>query len=64
MGRDKDAYFGDLIYEVWRQGGNPDAVDRDQARDFEQLGYYPEDAAAALNDKQRRSAVNMEENDD
>jgi len=24
-----DDAFGDAVYEVWRRGGNPDAVDRD-----------------------------------
>lgn len=29
MSRNRDDYFGDVVYEVWRSGGNPDAVDRD-----------------------------------
>lgn len=48
MPRDEDSYFGDLIYEVWRRGGNPDNVDRDQAREFEYLGYEPDEAAAIV----------------
>jgi hypothetical protein len=26
---DTNREFGDLVYDVWRRGGNPDAVDRD-----------------------------------
>lgn len=34
MSRDRRRdYEGDVIYEVWRSGGNPDAVDRDRVRD-------------------------------
>jgi hypothetical protein len=25
----RDDYFGDVVYEVWRRGGNPDLVDRE-----------------------------------
>jgi hypothetical protein len=48
MAKIDDEYFGDVIYEVWRRGGNPDAVDRYRARDFEQQGCYPEEAAQVL----------------
>jgi hypothetical protein len=29
----EDDYFGDVIYEVWRRGGDPDCVDRDRVRE-------------------------------
>lgn len=28
---ERDRYFGDACYEVWRRGGNPDHVDHDRA---------------------------------
>lgn len=35
--RSESEYLGDLIDDVWRAGGNPDAVDRDRV-----AGYYAE----------------------
>ena len=29
----QDKEFYDLVYDVWRSGGNPDAVDRDRFED-------------------------------
>lgn len=31
--REEDSYRGDVIYEVWRNGGNPDRVDYDRVSD-------------------------------
>lgn len=37
MSRDeRDDYRGDVIYDVWRSGGNPDRVDYDRCDD----AYY------------------------
>ena len=33
MRRTDREFFGDVIYDVWRAGGNPDAVDRDRVSD-------------------------------
>ena len=30
----RDDYYGDVIYEVWRSGGNPDLVDYDRCDDY------------------------------
>jgi hypothetical protein len=34
--QDYSDYRGDVFYDVWRSGGNPDAVDYDRVRD----AYY------------------------
>jgi len=41
-------YENDVFYDVWRSGGNPDAVDYDRARDAYYDGMRAEDHAAAL----------------
>lgn len=40
-----DSYFGDVVYDVWRMGGNPDAIDRDDVEDDRADGYYADEAA-------------------
>jgi hypothetical protein len=37
-------YRGDVLYDVWRSGGNPDAVDYDRVRDSFYEGERVEDA--------------------
>jgi hypothetical protein len=44
-GQDYDDYRGDVFYDVWRSGGNPDAVDYDRVRDSYYDGLDSEDAA-------------------
>lgn len=42
-------YFGDTVYEVWRSGGNPDHVDREECReDKERYGGLPKERQNAL----------------
>lgn len=53
MRRDPN-YFGDVCYEVWRSGGNPDSVDYDRVRDREYDGYDYIDSARAELSYQRR----------
>lgn len=52
MAKDKREYHGDVIYEVWRRGGNPDAVEYDRVEDH----YYAGDEApsAAQNEIRRQ----------
>lgn len=38
-------YRGDVAYEVWRSGGNPDAVDYDRVDDYYWDGYDVDDVA-------------------
>lgn len=37
------AAFYELVYEVWRENGNPDSVDRDRYDDMRSRGYYPDE---------------------
>ena len=49
--------FDDVYYEVWRRGGNPDAVDYDRVREAEYYGDTAEDIAhAELRHQERRQA--------
>lgn len=50
------SYATDVEYEVWRRGGNPDAVDRDRLEGYREDGYEPEEAAGAI--LRRRSSCN------
>jgi len=46
-------YEADVYYDVWRSGGNPDAVNPDRVADAFHEGTYHEDAAAREIRKQR-----------
>ncbi len=54
MARDRRQWEGDVLYEVWRNGGNVDAVDRDDIRDGYERGESPEDEAAYWLRRSRR----------
>lgn len=43
--REDERYWGDVVYEVWRAGGNSDAVDRDWTRDRQDDGLDADEAA-------------------
>ena len=47
MKEDFEKYQGDVFYEVWRSGGNPDAVDYDRVRDCYSDGDEPECCASS-----------------
>lgn len=53
MSRTRDDYYGDVIYEVWRSGGNPDTVDYDDLDDYRYEGLYPDEAALCELRRQR-----------
>jgi hypothetical protein len=50
-------YYGDMFYEVWRSGGNPDAIDPDRADDYKVAGYEPDEAAECEMRRQRRRST-------
>ena len=53
--RDKRDYRGDVVYLVWRHGGDPDQVDYDRVRDYYYDGRDQEEAASIeLRIQQRR----------
>lgn len=39
-------YEGDVVYETWRRGGNPDRVDRDRVEECYRAGLDSDTAAA------------------
>ena len=42
---DERKYRGDVDYEVWRSGGNTDAIDYDRVEDHRWDGYTAEENA-------------------
>jgi hypothetical protein len=50
----RERYFYDTAYEVWRNGGNPDAVDYDRCNDHYDGGDTPDETAASELRRQRR----------
>jgi len=48
-------YYGDVEFEVWRRGGDPDAVDRDRLEDMRYEGLYSADAATLELRRHRRN---------
>jgi len=44
VSKDSD-YFGDVLYDVWLLGGNPDLIDRDTCQDDRYEGLWPEESA-------------------
>jgi hypothetical protein len=45
MRKEYREYWGDVVYEVWRSGGNPDRVDDDRVMDDYYDHAEPEDSA-------------------
>jgi len=43
--KDRHEYEGDVVYEVWRSGGNPDALHPDSVDDSYWSGESPETCA-------------------
>lgn len=52
-----DKYFGDVVYEVWRSGGNVDAIDPDRMDDARWNGVEADDFAASEVGRQHRREV-------
>lgn len=52
-------YFGDVIFDVWCRGGNPDLVDRDRVEVCEQNGA-PAEEVAALEYRLQRARATVE----
>lgn len=50
---EKDRFYDDVVYEVWRRGGNSDRVDRDDLQELRECGYAAEDAAAKEIERQQ-----------
>ena len=50
----RKGYEGDVWYEVWRRGGNPDLVDSDRVQDCYDEGLYSEETASRELTRQRR----------
>lgn len=43
---EQENYRGDVIYDVWWRGGNPDLVDYDNTDSDYYEGLYPEESAS------------------
>lgn len=46
MRSEREDYWGDVVYEVWRRGGDPDRVDRDRTDDHFYNGLSSDAAAS------------------
>lgn len=55
-------YEGDVIYEVWRRGGNPDQVDYDRVIDDYYNGIESDHSALQELKRQRRQRAADAEN--
>lgn len=53
----RDDAFGDAVYEAWRRGLNPDAVDRDECDELVRAGYDRFDVAEIVTDRMARRAT-------
>lgn len=58
----RNDYYGDVCYEVWRNGGNPDAVDYDRCDTAQYNGVEAEGHAHRLlrESDERRQRVEFE----
>ena len=43
MNKEDRDRFGDLVYDAWRFGKNPDRVSEDRYEDRRAQGYYPDE---------------------
>jgi hypothetical protein len=57
MMKNRQDYLGDVWYDVWRAGGDPDRVDPDCVEDSRWDGLWPEEAAEAELRRQRPESV-------
>jgi hypothetical protein len=57
-------YEGDVFYEVWRAGGNPDAINFDRVEDRRWDEWEPEETAADELRRHRRAADDGEPDTD
>lgn len=46
MSKSRREYEADVAFEVWRSGGNPDAIDEYRVQECYDMGDYPEEAAS------------------
>lgn len=51
--KEQHDYEMDVMYEVWRSGGNPDAVDYDRVRDHYHESWSVDSSASAELKRQR-----------
>ena len=58
---EQQRYNGDVWYEVWRGGGNPDSVSYDRLHDYRSDGLSPDDAATRELRRQQPSPVEPEQ---
>ncbi|MFA5385517.1 MAG: hypothetical protein WC364_12850 [Eubacteriales bacterium] len=58
--KERREYYGDVTYEIWRRGGNPDEIDYDRLDDYCYEGLYSAEAAT-LELRRQRSRGRMEE---
>lgn len=56
-------YEGDVAYEIWRMGGNPDSVHPDRIADYKYEGYSADEAASRIlrRDRERREIQRQEQ---
>lgn len=47
-------YHGDVVYDVWRNDGNVDAIDDDEVKGYFDDYLYPEQTADEIVREQRR----------
>ena len=63
--RTRREYEGDVIYGVWRQGGNPDAIDRDRVMDHWDAGDEEDSAVRdELRHQRRRRGHGLEDEEE
>lgn len=48
-----EEFENETFYQIWRRGGNPDAVHPDRVADAEQEGFEPDEFAAKEVERQR-----------
>lgn len=46
--KEENDRYGDLVYDAWRSGRNPDAVSRDRFDDRLADGYYPDEISLEM----------------
>lgn len=52
--KEEDDYFGDVVYQVWKWGGNPDLVEQERTDEYFYDGFDVDTAARAERLRQRK----------
>lgn len=57
----EEEFFGDMVYEAWKRGHNPDLIQREDSQSYQYDDYSPEEAVSHFfRKKETKSEINTQ----